>query len=99
MQRYETIEIPKQLAKQATIKQVEQGLICDLCGDESASKWQDEPYDATEVTVELVKGHNYPEGGYTTHTSIDLCPVCFVEKLLQWLKANGATPRTKEVDW
>jgi len=45
------------------------------------------------------EGSNYPEGGTGTEYEIDLCPKCFKERLVPWLKSEGAAIEEKEWDW
>lgn len=77
---------------------------CDLCGTESkGSEWQKGCYEVaeTEITVEVrqKEGNSYPEGGSGTKYEIDLCPKCFKNRLIPWLKSQGATIQEEEWDW
>lgn len=79
---------------------------CDLCGMKANKNYQD--WDAgyynvneTEVRVEVRQreGTSYPEGGSGTEVVIDLCPVCFKDKLIPWIKSQGGKVEAKEWDW
>lgn len=80
---------------------------CDLCGtqakNELTREWETSCYEIaeTEIKVEIrqKEGSNYPEGGWGTEYEIDLCPVCFKEKLIPWLLSQGAKIEKKEWDW
>jgi hypothetical protein len=37
-----------------------------------------------------------PGGDFGEDTTVDLCPKCFTEKLLPWLKTQGVKPRTEK---
>lgn len=87
MKHMKTVEIP------ATTIEVVHFVICDLCG----AKIEESSYDVDEVEVRHKTGDNYPEGGSGEETSIDMCGKCFDEKLVPWLRSQGAAPRTE--DW
>jgi hypothetical protein len=77
---------------------------CDLCGLESTSSdWDAGLYEMneTEISIKIKQkeGENYPEGGYGTEYEIDLCPGCFKNRLIPWLKSEGAAVEEKEWDW
>ena len=73
---------------------------CDLCGRErKCGHWEEGAHDVKEVTVELRDGKSYPETGWATVTSFDICPDCFAGKLVPWVKSQGGEPTVKEVDW
>ncbi len=79
---------------------------CDLCGFETKhgdGEWSGGWYDIndTDIRVEIKQkeGTNYPEGGSGTNYEIDLCPNCFKEKLVPWLKSQGANIEEQEWDW
>ena len=80
------------------VKQVVR-ISCDLCGGSGVADWKEDSYDAADTTVTLRTGHNYPEGGGGEDTTIDICPKCFVEKLIPWVKSQGGEPTVTEWDW
>ena len=51
------------------------------------------------VEVRQRQGVSYPEGGSGTEIEVDLCPTCFKEKLVPWLRSQGATIEEKEWEW
>ncbi len=70
---------------------------CDLCGCEAVqpgSRWEGGLYDVSETRLEVSvvaeEGTVYPEGGSTERTVVDLCPTCFNERLVPWLRSQGA---------
>lgn len=96
MKIYKTIEVP------ATKRQVCIKRKCDLCGLESTKEdWSEGSYEIndTEIKISIVQknGVCYPEGSFGTECEIDLCPGCFEDKLIPWLKSEGA--KIEEVEW
>lgn len=87
--RKKKILLPAEPAKPEREVEVDDGTVCDMCGDllKDHGAWQRE-----EVTIEASEGTVYPEGGSLTITSIDLCLKCFKEKVIPFLQQNGATP-------
>lgn len=80
-------------------------LTCDLCGAKAKNRddWGSGHYERDEVDVEVrvrrEKSETYGGEGTQCITFVDLCPNCFEEKLVPWLKSQGATIQTKENDW
>lgn len=84
---------------------------CDLCGKKadkdkgylSTSSWGAEIFEINETEIKMMvrqtKGSNYPEGGSGTEYEIDLCPDCFKNRLVPWLKSQGANIEEKEWEW
>lgn len=89
MKHMKTVEVP------ATTRETVDFVTCDLCGE----KIDVRGYDVDEVEVHHKTGSNYPEGGSGYETSVDMCGKCFDEKLVPWLRSQGAEPRTDEWDW
>jgi len=81
-------------------KEVFQKMFCDLCKKETAShSWGDGMYHDNQVTIEHRWGTNYPDGGIGREIKIDLCPECFDNKLVPWLKSQGVCISESEWDW
>ena len=86
-------------------------LRCDLCGkaqkDPCEEDWAETVYEVSEtkvkmkstVIVEMREGECYPDGGATTAYQVDICPDCFKNELIPWLKSKGATIREEERGW
>lgn len=94
MKHMKTITIP---AKGPEVKEVLAFVACDLCGvqiDESPGN-----YGVDEVEIRHKTGKSYPEGGNGVETAVDMCGKCFDEKLVPWLKTQGAEARTAEWYW
>jgi hypothetical protein len=79
---------------------------CDLCGAEAKKPdylWSGGTYDVNETEVSVIirqrEGEAYPEGGSGTEYRIDMCPKCFKEKLVPWLRSQGAQVNEKDWDW
>ena len=71
--------------------QVVKKVTCDLCGAEIKRA----DYSAEEVEVRHKTGDAYPDNGQGLEVSVDMCGKCFDEKLLPWLRSQGATPERK----
>ena len=76
---------------------------CDLCGREAPSPhhpfhtWAVDTFAVTGTTVELREGVAYPDDdGDIKTTSFDICPQCFRDKLVPWLKEHGVSGPTVE---
>lgn len=86
-------------------------LLCDLCGKEAPNPedrhdpWAEEldPIAARHLAstaVSMKTGKVYHgDAGETEETSVDICPECFREQLIPWLKEQGAEPRVEEAWW
>lgn len=77
---------------------------CDLCGLEaSTAEWDCGGWDISEthieVSISLKEGETYPECGQETKYEVDLCPDCFKNKLIPWLKSQGATIEEEFREW
>ncbi len=101
MKLYEKKLIPEKIIDEKV------GLQCDLCGRKSPDNydWTKDLYEVNEtklkvhVTVTQKKGEEYPEGGSGTEYEIDLCPECFKNRLVPWLKSEGAKIEEKGWYW
>lgn len=83
----------------STVEALEK-MTCDLCGREApGGKWIDGVYEDKEVKVSFKTGHSYPDGGYYTKFSVDICPGCFMDKVRPWLESQGAVMRKEEIDF
>ncbi len=82
-------------AQPAYTEQIEENVTCDFCKKDIKTSF----YDINEVTIEHREGDSYPSGGTTTTTSVDMCGKCFKEKLIPWIKSQGAELQIKDNDW
>ncbi len=97
MEIKEEVIIPAVPAK-TTQKKI--GVKCDLCkkfyrGADSYhdTDWPtDCSYDVETTGVYYESGSAYPEGRFTETTVFHICPDCFTERLIPWLKEQGAEP-------
>ena len=77
---------------------------CDLCGAVGKDgTWERGVWEVNNTTVEVAihqkEGQSYPEGGWGTEYTIDLCPSCFVNRLVPWLQDQGADIEAIDWDW
>lgn len=79
---------------------------CDLCETKAEGYNGNWPYsdwdiDETDIRTEVKyrTGSQYPGGGNTTLYEVDICPQCFKDKLIPWVKSQGGTVRETESDW
>ena len=98
MKVYEMVDVP------ATMREVLVKRRCDLCGMESkSSDWDAGSYKVNETEIKIImkqkEGSSYPEGGSGTEYEIDLCPECFKNRLIPWLKGEGATIEERKWYW
>lgn len=89
MKHVKTVVVP------ASEHQQVERVTCDLCNSEIKRTG----YDADEVEIRHRTGHSYPEGGSGAETTIDMCGQCFDEKLVPWLRSQGANPTTTDWDY
>ena len=91
MKEYKEIKTTRTLLNQKT---------CDLCGLITRSEdWSSENYAVAQTEIRCRIGSDYPDGGMGTEITIDLCPKCFKDKLVTYLKTEGVTVIEKEWDW
>ena len=93
MKHYEDVPVPATTRRQCVKR------TCDLCGKEGNKWgcWKDAAgFGEPESTVELRTGHQYPEGGTGTKWEIDICPECFENKLVPWVRSRGADIQLEE---
>lgn len=78
---------------------------CDICGKQTKgmTDWDHGFYEVneTEISIKIKQkeGSNYPSGGNGTEQEVDLCPDCFKDKFIPWLKSQGAKIEEKEWYW
>ena len=91
--------IKKKFTRPAEEYEITVSLKCEICGDESptSDNWKQDCYNTLKPTIQLEESSHYPGDYYGTRTHIDLCPTCFEEKLIPWLKAQGG--ETREVEF
>lgn len=74
---------------------------CDVCGAVAKrGNCGSSSYDVDEVEVEVTvrqkDGSSYPEGGSGTEIVVDICPACFKDKLVPFLRSQGADIEERE---
>lgn len=74
---------------------------CDLCKREYTDRnWGEKsPCRTLETRVFFFEGvHDRDGGGRKERTWFDICPECFRDKLLPWLKSQGAEPTVERIE-
>jgi hypothetical protein len=76
-------------------------ITCDICKKTSKhADWdKNDFYEVLETEVSMRTGFNYPESDDTEEIRFDICPKCFMEKLVPLLKELGAEPTKEEHNW
>ena len=95
MKHMRTLEVPERTVPAHT-KEICVNITCDFC---SAKIENPDRFDLEEVIIKCERGRNWPEGGYSVTTSVDMCSKCFTEKFIPWAESQGATPEVTEEDW
>lgn len=90
------MEIKKTINVPATTRYVLDKTICDLCREAIRPA---EGYNVEEIEIFYKTGSNFPEGGSGEILKIDLCLVCFEDKLIPWLRSQGVTREVENWDW
>lgn len=75
------------------------GYTCDLCGIKSKHPWDDsETYSGNyeNIIVRREYGHSWPEGGNKSTELYDVCPKCWVDKIVPLFNCS---PTETESDW
>lgn len=93
MKTYKTKHIPAVPAKEVS---VEDKTLCDICKNSIESRGN---YSCDEITIESKEGNSYPGSGNADYKFVDMCKTCFDNKLIPWLKSQGAEIQTRETDW
>ena len=75
---------------------------CDLCGRTGGREEIDNSvewcrgYDRDRISVTRESGAVYPEGRRTTLESFHVCPECWLSKVDEWFKSQGAKPTVED---
>ena len=71
-------------------------LICDICGRSAKNPsndyndpWNSDPYTIFKTEIVCEEGTRYPEGVDVKQMSFDICPDCFKNKLVPFIKTFG----------
>lgn len=65
-------------------------IVCDICGAENpGDDWSTGHYEVNKTTIEYESGDHYPGDRFTTFLCCDICPTCFVHKLMPWVESHG----------
>ena len=78
---------------------------CDLCGAPAPTTkfdeadWSKDCYEVSETEMRYKFGESYSDAGWGEEYDIDICPACFKEKFLPWLRSLGVMVKPKEWRW
>lgn len=80
------------------------GRKCDLCGKMGLDGWNGgslhvENETEINITIKQREGWSCSDGGSGTEYEIDMCPKCFKDRLIPWLKSEGAQIDEKKWEW
>lgn len=76
-------------------------ITCDLCKKKSPDMgWTEEGscYEK-ETKVQMRTGRNLSQGSFGKLIEFDICPECFIDKLVPALKEMGAQPTEEQWEW
>lgn len=78
-------------------------ITCDMCGCDgnSTGNWKKErwSHEFEETIISFSEGRRYPDCGDHVEITCDICPDCFKNMLIPWLKSQGVEPQTTKYDW
>jgi hypothetical protein len=88
MELKKTVEIPAKTEERVV------AVTCDICGKKGHPEWPggdwgENQYDRNETIVRWRQGEHYPEGSSGNEYDVHICPTCFENKLMPWLKEQG----------
>ena len=90
MKTVKLVTIPEHQEPQVT------SVLCDLCGKEIKPSPRGE---VNRVEIEHTYGTSWPECGGGSILFFDVCPECFMGKVVPALEEMGATPQTREWEY
>jgi len=86
MKKFETIKEKEVIKNYKKFEYV----ICELCNKQfDDEEFNEEIYDFNESEVKCRIGQSYPSDSFGDIYEIDICPKCFVEKLIPWVESQG----------
>jgi hypothetical protein len=86
------VKLYKEITRPAQRVTVGDGVVCDICKRKFSDDWNATGYQVLESEVSLRAGSSYPEGGIGENIEFDICPDCFRDKLVPFLRSLGASP-------
>lgn len=86
------MKVYKQVEVQAHTENKQVGVACDICGKQSGGgtfNWSPNHWEvaSTDVAYRL-----FSDGEPLDSQSRDICPDCFMDKLIPFIDANGTKP-------
>lgn len=73
-------------------------ITCELCKKQSNNPNWGSGYAIRQTTVECDDYKSYPSDAYGEKYQIDICPDCFIDKLIPWVVAQGGQVTRIEID-
>lgn len=94
--KYSTMKYKKTAIQPAKEYTYVDHVVCDLCKGVIEKEGYGE---CDRVNICHREGSEWPEDGYGTETTLDVCSKCFKDKVLVWFKNQGAVPQVEEWDY
>ena len=93
-------KVPIKTAERTELSEV----LCDLCGKVGKyGDWETSTWEVAESEIEIEvrykDGSSYPEGGEGQKYNVDICPECFLTKLIPWFKSQGCKAKVEDWHW
>ncbi len=86
--------------KVPSVRTILDEMSCDLCDKKTKhDEWGIQNYEVAETEITIREGFSYPDGGYGTKITIDICTSCFKTKLIPWLIKQGVNIKEEKWDY
>lgn len=80
-------------------RSVVESIKCDICGKISKGwDWSTSAFEVGRTEVTMKTGEQYPECGHGKEIELDICPDCFITKLVPFVEGFGTKVEVKEWD-
>ena len=95
MKEYKTVLHPAYTTKPVDF------VICDLCKRRNNydNNWSKGNYEIQKVTMQYQDGCNFPEGGSSEWEEYHICPECWHDIVIPFMKSKGAVMTKRETDY
>jgi uncharacterized protein (DUF2225 family) len=87
-------------AKRTTEETFIHSVECDFCHTiYKGEGWGKDGYKKAETNISYLWGTFYPDDCNGSEIEVDICPTCFMEKLVPWMKEQGVHIVKSEFPW